>query len=128
MKILCIDDDPGVLIFLNAALVKEHDVTTANSGEEGLEHFKEKGPFPIVISDIQMPGISGYEVVAEIKKVQKDTVCVLITGLADFDSTQAGIEEGIFENFLLKPLVLKTFRETVKECIELAKQRRQAHT
>lgn len=123
MKILCIDDDSGVLIFLKAALSKDHDVTTANCGEEGLAAFRKQGPFSIVISDIQMPDITGFDVVKQIKAESKDTVCMLITGQADFDCSHAAVKGGDAEKCLLKPLVLKTFRETMEECIELVEQR-----
>ena len=123
MKILCIDDDSGVLIFLKAALSKDHDVNTANCGEEGLATFRKEGPFPIVISDIQMPDISGFDVVHQIKTEKNDTVCMLITGQADFDCSHAAVKDGQAEKCLLKPLVLKTFRETIEECVELVEQR-----
>ena len=125
MKILCIDDESGVLLFLNAALGKEHDVTTACCGEEGLAVFRNEGPFPIVITDIQMPDISGFDVVKQVKFEVPSTVCMLITGQADFNYSSDAVKDGKAEKCLLKPLVLKDLRKAVQECVDLAKERSQ---
>ena len=126
MKILCIDDESGVLLFLNAALSKEHEVTTACCGEEGLTAFRNEGPFPIVITDIQMPDMSGFDVVNQVKFEIPSTVCMLITGQADFNYSSDAVEEGKAEKCLLKPLVLKDLRKAVQECVDLANERTQS--
>jgi len=66
-KILIIDDNEDILEIFEQVLVDEgFDVSTANSGNEGIELFKRQS-FDIVIIDINMPGMNGLEVVENIK-------------------------------------------------------------
>jgi len=66
-KVLIIDDEKTIRILLENFLKKEYDVITKNNGEEGLNWLQE-GNFPdIIIVDIQMPKMSGYEFIKNIK-------------------------------------------------------------
>ncbi len=123
MKILCIDDDPGVLMYLKAALSQNHEVTTATCGEEGLEKFKAEGPFSIVISDIQMPDISGIEVVNKVYEQNKDTVCILITGQTNFTYAREAVNPDLNIKFLMKPLSISALRVEIKESVSLAEEK-----
>jgi YesN/AraC family two-component response regulator len=122
MKILCIDDDPGVLTYLTAALSPNHEVVTASCGEEGLTTFEAKGPFPIVISDIQMPDISGIEVVNKIHASNENTVCILITGQTDFSYARDSVNKGLAIKFLMKPLSITDLRASMEESIALVEE------
>ena len=69
-KILIIDDSPFFLNTLRDLLFEEFRVETASSGEEAIEllntasceTFKHSEPFDLVITDLMMPGLSGYDV------------------------------------------------------------------
>ncbi len=80
-SILCIDDEPQVLEFLGAILEKEgFGVIKAQSGEEGVALAIERTP-DLIILDIMMPGVSGFDVVDQLKKhpVAKDIPIVIFT-------------------------------------------------
>ena len=125
MKILCIDDDPGVLIYVKAVLTKNYDVVTANSGESGLETFRTQGPFPVVLSDIQMPDLSGLEVVKHIHEESPQTVCMILTGQADFSIANEALEKGHILKVLLKPIAITDLRDAMKLCVETAEARQE---
>jgi DNA-binding response OmpR family regulator len=79
-RILVIDDEELVRVVLADILThKKHHVTVARNGEEGLRLFKEKR-FDMVLTDLGMPGMSGWEVCREIRKIDPETPVGMITG------------------------------------------------
>lgn len=104
MKILVVDDQApnrGLLSFL---LEDEgHDVVEASSGEEAVERFASGRP-DLVLMDVVMPGIGGYEAAAQIK-AQTDCYVpiIFLTALTDDNSLSQCIESG-GDDFLIKPV------------------------
>jgi len=79
-KILVIDDEESVRSVLSRILSQvNHQVTVAENGEEGIRLFGEK-EFDIVLTDLGMPGMSGWEVCRAIKKMSPSTPVGMITG------------------------------------------------
>jgi signal transduction histidine kinase len=84
-SILFVDDEEGIRKVLKISLLDAgYDVHTAESGQEALEVFMDVRP-PIVLADIQMPGMSGIELLRKIKKEEPDTEVIMITGHGDLD-------------------------------------------
>lgn len=108
MEILLIDDDSdsrgSIAKFLSQL---GHQVAEADSGEKGLsllsQHF-----FPMVLSDIRMPGMSGLELLKAITGLPRgrDISVVLITAFGDMDSAISAFRAGVFD-YLLKPVKVK---------------------
>lgn len=109
MKILIIDDDHSSLESLKKFLISplNHEVTTFDNCEEALERFKLE-PFPLVISDIKMPGLNGLELLREIKSFPEGykTDVVLMTGFGDIDTCIEALRLGA-SDYLLKPVSVK---------------------
>ncbi len=103
-KILIIDDDPEVLGMLELILTREnYDVLRAESGEEAISLFQSH-PIDLVITDMNMPGMSGLEVLKAIKQFDEEMEVIVLTGNATFENAvQALKEDGAF-NYLTKPL------------------------
>jgi len=85
LRILCIDDEPLLRELLKDVLeFQNHQVETAEGGEEGLKIFEEartKGkPFDAVITDLGMPGLNGRQVAAKIKEQAPWTGVIMLTG------------------------------------------------
>lgn len=84
-KILVIDDEKPTLsmfrLFLGAY---GYTVLTAENGKEGLELFMKEKP-PIVLTDIKMPGMDGFEVLKRIKAADATVEVIMITGHGDMD-------------------------------------------
>lgn len=80
MKILVIEDEEYVIDLIEEILkANGHHVSLANSGGEGLSKF-EKEDFDIVVTDLGMPGISGWEVAERIRALNKNIKIGFITG------------------------------------------------
>ena len=90
-KILLVDDSPFFLKALSDALSEDFHVVTANSGEKALDLLKEIDsapfrdivPFDLVITDLEMPGLSGYDVSQFIKSKNRNnkfTPVIMLTG------------------------------------------------
>lgn len=115
MKILFVDDDTLVrsatATFIETAL--GYEVVQCDGGEEALQLFL-KHSFPIVITDIKMPGINGLELLRRIKASPKgeDTGVILITGFSDLDSALAALREGAFD-YMCKPVNPVKLTETI---------------
>ncbi len=101
-RILCVDDEPHLLEGLSRTLRRAFCTTTALGADDGLRAFQ-KQPFPVVLSDLRMPGMDGLEFLAEVRRREPDTVCVLLTGDADLARAIAALNEGHVFRFLNKP-------------------------
>ncbi len=102
MRILVVDDELSVRSVLTEVLNDDgHEVTEAASGEEALEIFQ-KDPFPLVVTDIVMGGMSGLQLLQEIKQSNPDTQVVIITSNASLDSAIESLRSGAYD-YLIKP-------------------------
>ena len=87
-RILVIDDEKEVCDIFKKALNHEgYEVFTAVDGLSGLEIMKEKKP-DIILLDLRMPKMDGIEVLQRIKKIDKNTVVIIITGYGSMDSAR----------------------------------------
>lgn len=102
-KILCVDDDPNILEGYKRQLRKEFELHTAVGPTLGLKMVTEQGPFAVVVSDLQMPGMSGIEFLAQVRAHEPETVRILLTGNADLQATIDAINQGQIFRFLTKP-------------------------
>jgi response regulator RpfG family c-di-GMP phosphodiesterase len=129
-RILIVDDEPEITAILSDLFGEEHDCTTAGSAEEALEKFASRD-FELVISDITMPGMSGLEMIPEIKSVRPNTVVVMISGMQTVESAIGALRLGAFD-YVMKPFDLRQVEAVVKRALDhqeliVAKQRYEDH-
>ena len=96
-RVLVIDDSLTSRMLEQSILeAAGYDVTTAASGEQGLELALGSGPFDLFVVDVEMPGINGFEVVARTRKdpALMATPAVLVTSLATPEDRRRGLEAG----------------------------------
>ena len=108
-KILVIEDEKGVRLLLEDILTDVgHEVETASNGSQGVKIFKENR-FDLVFTDLGMPGMSGWQVAEEIKKVSKQTPVALITGwdvqLNDSELKKSGVDLVINKPFRVEQVI-----------------------
>lgn len=103
-KILIIDDEPNVLSVLYSLLSRAHHCKTATSAVEAIEYLKEE-TYDMVLSDIVMPGMTGLELLAEITRLSRDTVVILISGNLNIQSAIEAMRRGAFD-YVTKPFNL----------------------
>ena len=119
LRILVIDDEPATRDVLPQMLA-DHAVETAAGGAEGLDRFRER-PHDVVISDWSMPGLSGLDVAAEVKRRSASTVMVLMTGW-EVRGTAAASSPDV-DLLLAKPIVMRELDRVVAEAALLRRQR-----
>jgi response regulator RpfG family c-di-GMP phosphodiesterase len=102
-KILCVDDDPGILSAYRRQLHPKFEVVTAQGGEEGLEAVDSQGPFAVVVADMRMPGMDGIQFLTHVRERAPDTVRMMLTGNADLQTAVDAVNEGCVARFLTKP-------------------------
>ena len=73
-RILCVDDDAIFRSALTGYLNRQFEVETAENGKDALMTMREKGPFAVVISDMNMPGMDGSTFLNLVSEVAPDTV------------------------------------------------------
>jgi DNA-binding response OmpR family regulator len=116
VTILIVEDDAVLREFLRTALADEFDVVDAGTGEEAVELARRLRP-DVVILDVMLPGISGLDIVREIRADSelRDTPVLVMTAFSDIDPSEA--EAAGADRFLSKPFDLVELTETVRELI-----------
>ena len=116
--ILVVDDDPIVCGSLTELLRFEgYDVETASDGEEALA-LLEKDSFNLIITDVSMPGLSGFDVLKRVKQDHPLTEIILSTAYGTVESAVEAIKLGA-SNYLTKPLVDEEIKMMVGRCLEM---------
>jgi CheY-like chemotaxis protein len=116
-RILVIDDEEVVRSVLSRTLANvNHQVTLAANGEKGIQLFKEE-KFDMVLTDLGMPGMSGWEVCRMIKKISPDTPVGMITGWGA-EMSQSKMDEYGLDFLISKPFDLNQVLNVVAETME----------
>ena len=81
--VLAVDDKPGNLLALVAVLEEECDVLPANSGPEAIALLERRGDIDVVLLDVQMPGMDGFETATRIREVEawRDIPIIFVTAV-----------------------------------------------
>jgi signal transduction histidine kinase/ActR/RegA family two-component response regulator len=117
-RILVIDDDDSVRDILSQMLkAKGHQVVAASSGEEGIDHFRKEN-FDLVLTDLGMPKISGWEVGKTIKGMNRKVPVAMITGWGMELNREKMSENGI-DLIISKPFDFNRVLQLVSEALEL---------
>jgi CheY-like chemotaxis protein len=117
-KILFVDDEPAVLDGYRRTLYREFQVETASSGEDALKLIASDGPFAVIVSDMRMPGMDGVRLLSQVRQASPDTVRVVLTGYADFQSAMDAVNDGAVFRFLTKPCEALTLKKALTGCLE----------
>ncbi len=116
-KILIIDDDQSIRDTLTNYLKKKnHEIFSAENGEEGLEKVKQHHP-DLVISDIRMPGMNGLEMLKLIKAYDEHINVIIMTAFDDMQSTVKAMREGAYD-YIEKPIELERLKVSIKRALE----------
>jgi CheY-like chemotaxis protein len=107
LRVLCVDDERVVLESVKACLVYlKHQVKVAYNGRSGVELFcaarMANEPYDVVITDLTMPDIDGYEVARQIKAQSPDTPIIIMSGLGVI-ATEVGLMPAEVEAVISKP-------------------------
>lgn len=116
--VLIVDDEDMVLVSLRDTLAREgYQVTTAPNAIEGLARMKEK-VFSVVITDQQMPVLTGLEFLTMVRELQPDTTRILITAVLSLSTIIDSINKGEIYRFIVKPWLREELLVTVKNAVQ----------
>lgn len=105
-RIMVVDDEEMVRSTIQTILKREgYDVDGTHSAESALQMMKEaqKGAYGLVLTDLNMPGKSGIELLQDIAEIDDEVVRIVITGFATVDNAVSSLREGAYD-FIQKPV------------------------
>lgn len=125
-QILIVDDQPDNLLILEDLLSELYTVHAANNGEQALERLARGERPDLLLLDVMMPGLDGFEVCRRIKSSQElaDIPVLLLTSLESPDDEEYGLSIGA-EDFIQKPYSPPVVLARVNNHLRLARASRQ---
>ncbi|MEA3363955.1 MAG: sigma-54 dependent transcriptional regulator [Thermodesulfobacteriota bacterium] len=116
-QILLVDDEPESCKALSHLLGQTgYKVESCHSGEQALSIIK-KQPFDLIISDLFLPGISGIDILKQVKEISPDTCVILITGNASTETAVEAMREGALD-YITKPFNIERLKIQVTKALE----------
>ncbi|ADV46868.1 GGDEF domain-containing response regulator [Nitratifractor salsuginis] len=115
LKILFVEDEEGIREELGYYLrhVASGGVLTAENGEEGLKLYREHQP-DIVITDLEMPGMHGSQMIRQIKEINPSQAIIVTTAHSDTRFLMKAIELKV-DHYLLKPINLELLEDKIRQ-------------
>jgi putative two-component system response regulator len=116
-KILFVDDERFALDAIQRALRGRFDIHLSESGEEGLLYLKKHGPFPVVVSDFQMPRMDGVAFLSQVGQIAPDSIRMMLTGCAQLETSIRAVNEGKIFRFLSKPCPMDVLEKAIVDSL-----------
>jgi diguanylate cyclase len=115
-KVLIVDDESAIRDLIIQILEPDFDCHTASSAEEALNILENKS-FDLIMSDINMGGMSGIELIPKVLELWPDTVIMVLSGNSTIDSAIGAIRGGAFD-YIKKPFNIDHVRVAVDRALE----------
>ena len=116
-KILIVDDEVSMREFLEIMLSKEgYKVSSSGSGKEALRMLNDT-IYDLIVSDVQMPGMNGIELLRNVKEVCPDTTVIMITAYASTESGVEAMKAGAYD-YITKPFKVDEIKLIIKNVLE----------
>src|SRR5262245_6133218 len=115
VSILVVDDEPGIALLCKRMLTRAgYTVMAINDPREAVDWLKDNR-VDLLLVDIRMPGLDGFEVISRVRKLQPDLAVLVMTGFGTVETAIHALRRGV-DGLLLKPF------EKSSELIEAVKQ------
>lgn len=114
--LLIVDDEPGPRESLRIVFKDRYHCVMATCGREGIEYARAHAVDAAVL-DIKMPDLSGVDVLRELKEIDPDIECVMLTGYETIETARAAVRYGAAD-YLNKPFDVFTVRDVLDKCIK----------
>ncbi|MFH0728810.1 MAG: response regulator [Pseudomonadota bacterium] len=117
-KVLILDDDVNQLKAVQRQLGKLFEVDIARDGEEGLSAISSRGPYAVIVSELMMRGMDGFEFLETARQASPESVCIMLTGLADLNVSIKALNDGLVFRFLTKPCKMHVLEKAIQAGME----------
>ena len=116
-NILLVDDEPNVTEALKRSLRREpYNILTATSGNQAMD-LMNSNRVEVVISDEQMPGMSGSQLLSRVRECWPKTIRMILSGQATLEAAVRAINEGEVYRFFLKPCNPTDLTFTIRQAL-----------
>jgi DNA-binding response OmpR family regulator len=116
-RILLVEDEPNLAFNLQFNLQAEgFDVVPAVDGQVAIRKFDQDGPYDLVILDVMLPEVNGFDVARYIRRADDQTHILMLTALGKEEDRLRGFEAGV-DDYITKPFHLQEFLLRVKRMI-----------
>jgi len=123
-RILVVDDEPRICKLLTELLSREgYGVDTANDAAHALELLDQR-PYEMVISDLKMPGMDGFELIETIKRNHPDIAAIMITAYATVETAVQALRHGT-DDYVTKPFDINELKKVVGRTLDNKRLARQ---
>lgn len=123
-KILFVEDEEDLTLIVTDTLRGQgYDVITAANGIEGLEKYRSLGA-DIIVTDVMMPGMDGFSMARQIRKISTDVPLLFLTAKSTIDDVEEGFEIGA-NDYLKKPFELRELIVRIKSLLRRYKINRE---
>ena len=119
IKLLLVEDDANLRYIIRGGLedmIGGYEIKDAANGEEGLKVWQEWQP-DVIVSDIEMPVMDGYEATKEIRKYSAKVPIIAITAFAYASDEQRVMESG-FDGYMPKPINARLLKAQLTEIMQ----------
>lgn len=116
-SVLLVDDEPGILRFLQKGLEGRFGLIEIAGDAETAEALRQRCHFDLIIADIRLPGRSGVEWVTEMRNAGSTTSVIFITAYADLETAIAALRAGA-SDMIMKPFRMEQMAAAVDRCME----------
>jgi DNA-binding NtrC family response regulator len=126
LRVLFVDDEENILRALRRLFRREPwELAFAGSGAEALARGQAEGPFDVVVTDQRMPGMTGVELLQEVRRRWPQAVRLILSGYTDVQAVLDAVNQGAIYKFLTKPWDDDVLRQAVREAVEVVRLRRE---
>ncbi len=114
--VLVVDDEQQMLVAIRDTLIRKgFQVTTASSGSDAVGKLQ-KNFFQAVLTDVRMPGLSGLDLLRQVKKISPGTPVIMLTGHGTVEDAVAALKQGAYD-YLMKPFSARQLTETLDKAV-----------
>ena len=124
-RILAVDDDRALLDMTEEMISNRYDVSLATSGAQALELLRRGGAPDLILLDIDMPDMDGYETLSQIREILPlaETPVIFLTGIATSEAELTGLKLGA-QDYIRKPFVRENLLARIELRLENGRQAR----
>jgi signal transduction histidine kinase/CheY-like chemotaxis protein len=124
-RVLVLDDEPGVLKVCERLLTRAgYLVKTSQDPRRALSLLKTL-KWDLLVIDIRMPGMSGFDVIAEVRHLQPDMAILVMTGFGTVETAIQALQQGV-DGLVLKPFDAEPFLQAVAQALESNRRKQEA--